>query len=360
MDNLRPNSAILLGVILLLIAQIPSPTGAQENLPSAQVARELLPYLHARSLLTYTQHELIDYIPELNNAVFDPNQADLPRILERVGQNVETFFKDYPNTTALEDVYLEREEPGGWNDAYLKRKYHYVVSARSGADELGLEEFRTNLKDELIETGELKGGYLLTSGHSSAPLLFHPRNSSGCEFKLLGRAKVPPQIYVIGFAQIAEKTRIFGTIALRGTEIAILEQGVIWVAPDSYQILRMRSELLVRRPDVGLERHTSIIDFKEIRFEAISRSLWLPREVQIIVKFDGYRFKNRHRYSQYRIFSVESHDGVKKRISPRSKAGSRGARPLVVGTPAKPRARQTARHLGLPIFSIRERNLQAL
>ena len=249
MDNPRPNSSILLGVILLLIAQIPSPTGAQENFPSAQVARELLPYLHARSLVTYSQRELIDYIPELNNTIIDQNQADLPRILERVGQNVETLFKDYPNTTALEDVYMEREEPGGWNDAHLKRKYHYVVSARSGADELGLEEFRTNLKDELIETEELKGGYLLTSGHSSAPLLFHPRNSSGCEFKLLGRDKAPPQAYVIGFAQIAEKTRIFGTIALHGTEIAILEQGVIWVAPDSHQILRMRSELLVRRPE---------------------------------------------------------------------------------------------------------------
>jgi hypothetical protein len=308
--------SILLVLGLLSLPQILRLPDAQGKILSAQVSTELLPYLHARSLVTYSQRELTEFIPELKNTVFAQDQADLPLILDRVGENVQTFFRDYPNTSALEDVYLEREESGGRTDAYLKRKYYYVVSTRSGADELGLEEYRTNLKNEFIDTEELRGSYLLTSGHSSTPLFFHPRNRSGCDFKLLGRDKAPLQAYVIGFAQIAEKTQIFGTIALHGTEVAILEQGVLWVTPDSYQILRMRSELLVRRPDFGLEQHTSIIDFKAVRFDAISRSLWLPREVQIVVRFDGYKFQNRHRYSQYRIFSVESRDGPKKLARP--------------------------------------------
>ena len=74
----------------------------------------------------------------------------------------------------------------------------------------------------------------------------------------------------------------------------------------------MRSELLAPRSDAGLDQHTSIIDFSEFRFEGLSRTLWLPREVQLVLKFKGWKFSNRHRYSQYRLFAVESIDGAKK------------------------------------------------
>jgi hypothetical protein len=229
---------------------------------------------------------------------------------------VEAFFQNYPNTSALEDVYQERQSPGGNTDEYLKRKFHYIISARTADDELGLEEYRTNLRHELFDPLELQGAYLLTSGHASSPLYFHPRLSAGCRFRYLGREKSGRKAHVILFAQNPEKTRTWGTINLLGNEAAILKQGAIWVDTESSRILRMRSDLLVPRPDIGLQQHTSIIVFTEVQFPSLSGTLWLPREVQLIVAFQGWTFRNRHRYSQYHLFSVETIEGPKQLKKP--------------------------------------------
>ena len=79
----------------------------------------------------------------------------------------------------------------------------------------------------------------------------------------------------------------------------------------------MRLDLLAPRTDVGLEQHTTWVEFEEVRFDSASRTLWLPHEVRIVIVCKGWRFANRHGYSQYRLFSVESRDGDKKIISPK-------------------------------------------
>ena len=283
------------------------PAAAQKDVPP-----EIVPYLRARSVIDYSVAELIESMPELKNLDFAPTQEPLAPILKKLGENAEAFFDSYPNTSALEDVFFEREEPGGVVDQYHKLKFYYIITAHNSEDELGLEEYRTTLKDERINLSDLKGAYLLTSGHASASLHFHPRLSYGCKFRYLGREKKKPQAHVIAFSQNPEKTRTWGMINLLGNEAAILKQGAVWVDPGSYQILRMRSDLLGPRSDVGLEQHTSIIDFSEFRFDGLSRTLWLPREVRLVIKFKGWKFTNQHRYSQYRLFTVSSIDGPKR------------------------------------------------
>jgi hypothetical protein len=282
------------------------PAAAQRDVPP-----EIAPYLHARSVVDFSFAELVKCMPELKNLDFAQTQEPLDPILKKVGENAKAFFENYPNTSALEDVYFEREEPGGVVDQYHKLKFYYIITAHNSEDELGLEEYRTTLKDERINLSDLKGAYLLTSGHASASLHFHPRLSAGCRFRYLGREKKNPQAHVIAFSQNPEKTRTWGTINLLGNEAAILKQGAVWVDPGSYQILRMRSDLLGSRSDVGLEQHTGIIDFSECRFDGSSRTLWLPREVRLVIKFKGWKFTNQHRYSQYRLFTVNSIDGPK-------------------------------------------------
>ncbi len=304
--------------LLLLIPGICPARGGviQSKSQATATPDELLPYLHARSIIDFSQRGLIEWFPELKNLEFAQTQEELPLLLDRVGENVEIFFRDFPNTSALENVYQERWEPGGARDDYLKPKYHYIISASSDPDELGLEEYRTNLKDEKLTFKDLKGSYLLTSGYASHPLYFHPRNRSASNFRCIGRERSGQKAIVIAFAQIPEKTKTLGSITLMGQHAVILVQGAIWVAPDSFQILRMQTDLLVSRSDIGLNQHATRIEFEEIAFPGISRKLWLPREVLITIQFQGYKFRNLHRYTQYKLFSVESKDGPKKLARP--------------------------------------------
>lgn len=295
----------------ICIAGVPT-AAAQSDAEPMPVSQELMPYLHVRSVIEFSPAELVELIPELKDVEFEESQELLPSLLEKVGENVELFFKDYPNTSALEKVYMERVEPGGVTNQYRKHEYHYIITAIDSKDEIGLEEYRASLKDERLDARELQGAYFLTSGHASAVLHFHPRLQAGCRFRYLGREKKKPHAYVIAFAQNPEKTKTYGMINLLGKDVAILKQGAVWVDPESWQILRMRSELLAPRPDVDLEAHTSIIEFSEVRFDGLSRTLWLPKELELILKFRGYEFRNRHRYSDYHLFSVRSIEGPRK------------------------------------------------
>ncbi len=293
-------------------AQLPAPKPAP-----AEVRPEVIPYLHARSVVDFSRQELVALMPELKTLEFTDSQQELATLLEKSGANVEAFFRDFPNTSALENVNYEREAPGRTDGQYLKRRYHYIITAPTSPDELAFEEFRTDLKDESLNPDELKGAYLLTSGHASSPIYFHPRARPGCAFRYLGRDRSGRRAHAVAFAQNAEVAQTTGSINLLGTEVLLYVQGVAWIDPDSFQILKMRLDLLVPRTDVGLEQHTTWIEFEEVRFDNASRTLWLPREVRILIVWKGWRFANRHGYSQYRLFSVESRDGDKQILRPK-------------------------------------------
>jgi hypothetical protein len=280
----------------------------------APLSPELIPYLHARSVVDFPARELVERMPELKSTEFAAGQEPLADLLGRVGANVESLFRDFPNTSAMEVVNHEREAPGNRSGEYLKHRFHYMITTPTDPDGLMFEEYRTNIRDETLTMAELDGAYLLTTGHASSPMYFHPKASRGCVFRYLGRDKTPSRAHVIAFAQNPEIAQTTGSINLLGTEVLLLVQGIAWVDPDRFQILKMRLDLLVPRTDVGLQQHTTWIEFEEVHFDNVSRTVWLPREMRIVIAWKGWKFSNRHAYSQYRLFSVESRDGTKQII----------------------------------------------
>jgi len=89
-------------------------------------------------------------------------------------------------------------------------------------------------------------------------------------------------------------------------------QGFAWVDPQSHQILRMRTDLLAPRSDVRLPRQTTEIRFGEVHFDSYSQAFWLPREVLVTVEYERQIYRNRHLYSDYLVFLVESKDKLEQ------------------------------------------------
>ncbi len=85
-----------------------------------------------------------------------------------------------------------------------------------------------------------------------------------------------------------------------------LVQGVAWIDELSFQIVRLRTGLLAPPPGAGLKQQTTDIRFEEVRFEKLPAGLWLPHEVVVTMDWKGEIFRNRHRYSDFKLFSVET------------------------------------------------------
>jgi hypothetical protein len=89
-----------------------------------------------------------------------------------------------------------------------------------------------------------------------------------------------------------------------GGTVQILVQGIAWVDKDNFQIIRMRTDLLVPRSDIGLDRETTDVTFSEVKLVDTATPLWLPSNVIVCTVFKGHTFRNEHRYTNYKRFRV--------------------------------------------------------
>jgi hypothetical protein len=81
---------------------------------------------------------------------------------------------------------------------------------------------------------------------------------------------------------------------------------LVWVDSESYEIARLRTDLLVPLSEVKLERETTEIAFGEVHFKGIGKGFSLPQQVTVTVDWNGKHLQNEHRYSDFMLFNVEA------------------------------------------------------
>jgi hypothetical protein len=91
-----------------------------------------------------------------------------------------------------------------------------------------------------------------------------------------------------------------------------LSQGLAWVDSESYEIIRLRTDLLRPLPEVKLARATTEIAFGKVHFGGIDKGFVVPRQVTVEVDWNGKHLRNQHRYSEFKLFKVEATEKVGK------------------------------------------------
>jgi hypothetical protein len=110
--------------------------------------------------------------------------------------------------------------------------------------------------------------------------------------------------YVVAFAQRPGQATIAGQVAWSGGTAAILVQGIAWVDKETFQIVRLRTDLLAPRNDIGLTQETTDLTFKEVQLPELAAPLWLPGDVDVYTVFNGQIYRNEHHYANYQRFRV--------------------------------------------------------
>lgn len=302
-------------VFLLLGFAVPLAGSHPAMPPSSQVSSQTQSedeiYSRARSVIDLTREELLKSYPaEMRDVEFDENSEILNSLLEKVGARVETLFRDFPNTLSKEQV--RRELLNDREKVTESQTQDFVYSAGSDVDG-AWRETRTNARGGQIQPAQMSRSSFLTSGFVSSSIYFQPRHQHGCRFRYLGKQRSKPYAYVIAFAQrpvFADVVGVFSGPFVSG-EAHLLYQGFAWVDPETYQIVRMRTDLLAPRNDILLADVTSELSFGEVRFESVPESFWLPKEVIVTIKeANGSLFRNRHRYADYKLFTVGAQDKI--------------------------------------------------
>lgn len=278
---------------------------------------EVAHYSEVKSVIDYSLQELQKSFPELNNLQPAASQAALGAVLKKTGENVEFFVKNFPNTISNEKVHQERLDKAGNVKGSLDHEFQYLLLTRMGEAGLGLEESRTTPEGRASALQGLNQGYVLTSGFSACSWVFDPMNQPATNFRYLGRQLANgKELLVVAFAQKPETTWLKARLTTHQGSAPLLFQGIAWIDPSNYQIIRLRNDLLGPVPRLHLERQTTEIQYQRVEFRRGPEAFWVPQEIAVAIDFEDRFYRNIHSYSNFRVFNVETKEAVKSPTTP--------------------------------------------
>jgi hypothetical protein len=261
-------------------------------------------YGNATTVVTLPIEEISHRIPHLRGIDFQEQQEELDDVLAKTGENVRSFFQNFPNTACEERIFQEFQGFDGMFHPAHSEKFRYLALNPRSPPATRLKEFRTDSRGN----PRTPSGFFTTIGFVSTEAMFHPDHQSEALFRLLGRQKVKGrETFVVGFAQIPGKARLVGKATFGGSDFVLtLVQGVAWIDGENYQIIRMYTDLLAPRPDVGLKQESTDLTYEKVQFKAASKPLWLPRQVVVTSTRGDETYRSTHTYSGFRLFKVET------------------------------------------------------
>ena len=311
--HFRPTTAFILrftslsfAISFLMFCAVPLQAQNSEILSKAQAEAQsgMIIFPKDKSVVEMTLQELRHYYPsELRRLEFSPNQDELNGLLGKIGERVQSFFRDFSNTSSREFVLLH--DVG--NDRKINRRFNYLISYHLNDNRPLLQEYRTDDKNRPIDQRATKG-FFITSGYVGFSLNFHPSYQQASRFRLVGKQAADPRAYIIAFAQKTETNvlQIEYTDIITGKSTHVPVQGLAWVDPDTYQILRFRINLLNEANQSPMTEQSTDIKLSEALFEDKQKKSWLPREVVVATKIGRRIFRSQHRYADYKAFDVTS------------------------------------------------------
>lgn len=262
-------------------------------------------YAHAHPYLKENWKNLVKQIPELGTLRLAPDQKALPMILMHTGMRVEAFFHNIVDLVAHEDIAQQVLGPAGVILASQHHRYNYLIVGRGIESPPRFEEYRTDLQGNPTQPRGFHQGYAITAGFALKCIYFLPALRSDSAFRYLGDQVVGSRdTYVVAFAQRPAHATFWGTVMTEWGSVAILDQGIAWVDKSTFQMVRLRTDLLAPHTDIGLAQQTTEVNFSEVQIPDVATPLWLPSEASVYALFQGHAFRNEHRYTDYEHFHV--------------------------------------------------------
>jgi hypothetical protein len=276
----------------------------QENTADGTADEQTHPYLED------TPKQLVKHVPELKGLRPAADQQELAMILGKTADRVDEFFSNVVDLVAHEEI---RQERNGYSSRARAVKDNYLIVHHGNGGEPIFDEFRMDENGNRVAEVGTQRGFLVTSGFALICVHFSLEFRRDSQFRYLGEQRIHKRdAYVVAFAQLPKAQLTVTMTGPRGIAVKMLTQGVAWIDKEDFRIIRMRTDLLAPHREIGLDVDTTKVNFGEVLLADVPAPLWLPREVEVYVKLgeaEGRfeeRFRNVHRYSDYRRYRVST------------------------------------------------------
>jgi len=230
--------------------------------------------------------------------------CSLDEVVQKAEKRILEFVRNVDRFTATESLTHQSINKHGQASAPVGRTFDYVVSIREVRQgHLGVTEYRNGG----FALSEFPGG-IVTTGLPTLVLIFHPYYAPSYEMTCEGLAKLSDRlVWQVHFRQKPDmpnelKSYQFG---ITGRSYSVGLKGRAWISADSYQIVRMETDLVMPVPQIRLLAEHTAIEYGPVKFREGDVNLWLPLSAEVYFAWRGQQVHRRHSFDHCMLFTVD-------------------------------------------------------
>ena len=239
----------------------------------------------------------------------DTSSVPLDQLLNRASQRVSDFLDQFSNVKCVDQVTQSKLRPNGKVELEEQSSFDYLAILTNAGGELSLDESRLPVKQATADRKK-DISMLLSNGFGTLFLVFHPFYAGSFEFTDAGSEMVDGHnARKVHFVH-TRNTRSIAALALRGREYPLELSGDAWLDPDTGNILRMDAGIGSTLEDVGMKTMQASVHFAPVAFSKDDPVYWFPSEAVVEVETPKQHWRNTHRFTNYKQFSVSTEEHV--------------------------------------------------
>lgn len=248
--------------------------------------------------------------PDVDEAV-PPSRSDLPcplpQLLQQASHRVEELASNLQRFSAREQIEHMEVHKKGHLRIVTKHTFNYVAQINQEAGAPSVEEYRSGTSPEVSPETEV-----YDTGSAAFALIFHPSYIGDFAMTCEGLAESGARpAWQVHFTQRPDRPNQFHVLHVENKYFPLGLKGRAWIAADTYEVLRLETDLLEPMKKVHLEREHLAIEYGPVDFRKGTVRLWLPQLTDLYIEYHGHHYQRRHKFSDFQLFWVETAQAVK-------------------------------------------------
>jgi hypothetical protein len=239
-----------------------------------------------------------DAVPPVETGMSCP----LHQILTETGRRVIEFVNNVDRFSATETMNHEGLNEFGLAVHSERRSFNYLVSIQEFKPGVyDVQEFRDGLT-----TPDIFPEHVATVGTVALVFVFHPNYAEDFDFRCEGRTHQGGQdAWQVHFSQKSDHSPRLRSYRLANLYFRVGLKGRAWISAETFQVLRMESDLTGTLPEIRLRADHEDIQYAPVLVKRKELVLWLPSSSEIFLDFNGHRIHRQQQLSDYFFFWVD-------------------------------------------------------
>jgi hypothetical protein len=240
-------------------------------------------------------------------------EATFKEVLSRTSTQVTAFLGQFSQVACTEHVTQLKFGKENKIESRAESSYDYLVILDNTGGNLTLDESRLPIRSSASQKKATKNQtkpLLISNGFTMLFLIFHPLYSAGFRFDWDGEEVIDGRrLAKIRFEQV-HNTRALAALSVRGREYPLALSGTAWIDPQTAMISRISAAVENGTEDIGMKSLRVEVEYAPVAFQGDGAAYWYPAEAQVDVETPRQHWRNIHRFTDYKQFSVNTQQQV--------------------------------------------------